>query len=108
MSGGGCERHIQRIFALANLAIRETMMVKEMSTIHAMVAESLGISLIPRLSFANYGACKILPLRPRLYRQIGMIRSTSHIDTPQIAAWESLIRTRLKASKTAPSAVSGK
>ena len=108
MSGGGCERHIQRIFALANVAIRETMMVKEMSTIHAMVAESLGISLIPRLSFADCGACKTLPLRPRLYRQIGMIRSTSHIDTPPIAAWENLIRTRLKASKTPPSTVSVK
>jgi len=108
MSGGGCERHIQRIFGLANLAIRETMTVKEMSTIHAMVAESLGISLIPRLSFANYGACKTLPLRPRLYRQIGMIRSTNHIDTPPIAAWEKLIRVRLKASKTPLSTVSAK
>jgi len=108
MSGGGCERHIQKIFGLANLAIRETMMVKEMSTIHAMVGESLGISLIPRLSFANYGACKTLPLRPRLYRQIGMIRSTNHIDTPPIAAWEELIRVRLKASKTPLSTVSAK
>ncbi len=108
MSGGGCERHIQGIFALANVAIRETMMVKEMSTIHAMVAECLGVSLIPRLSFVNSGACKTLPLRPRLYRQIGMIRSTNHIDTPPIAAWEKLIRARLKASKTPPSTVSGK
>jgi len=91
-----------------NVAIREMMMVKEMSTIHAMVAESLGISLIPRLSFANYRACKTLPLRPRLYRQIGMIRSTSHVDTPPITAWENLIRTRLKASKTPPSTVAVK
>jgi len=108
MSGGGCERHIQRIFALAKIAVRDAMTVKEMSTIHAMVAESLGVSLIPRLSFVNSGACKTLPLRPRLYRQIGMIRSTNHIDTPPIAAWEKLIRARLKAQKAPPSTVSGK
>ncbi len=108
MSGGGCERHIQRIFALGNVAIHETMTVKEMSTIHAMVAESLGVSLIPRLSFVNSGACRSLSLRPRLYRSIGMIWSTNHLDTPPIAAWEKLVRARLKASKNTLSAASGK
>jgi DNA-binding transcriptional LysR family regulator len=108
ISGGGCERHIQRIFALANVAIRETMVVKEMSTIHAMVAESLGVSLIPRLSLLNSGACRSLSLRPRLYRQIGMIRSTNHLDTPPLAAWEKLIRARLKALKTTLSTAPGK
>jgi DNA-binding transcriptional LysR family regulator len=101
MSGGGCERHIQRIFALAKVAIRETMMVKEMSTIHAMVDENLGVSLIPRLSFANSGACRALPLRPRLYRRIGMIRWASQIETPPIVAWQALIRAKLKTSSRA-------
>ena len=100
MSGGGCERHIQRIFASAKVAIRETMLVKEMSTIHAMVAENLGVSLIPRLSWINSGACRALPLRPRLYRQIGMIRPTNHIDTPPVIAWEALIRAKLSCHNT--------
>ena len=100
ISGGGCERHIQRIFASAKVAIRETMLVKEMSTIHAMVAENLGVSLIPRLSWINSGACRALPLRPRLYRQIGMIRPTNHIDTPPVTAWEALIRAKLSCHNT--------
>jgi DNA-binding transcriptional LysR family regulator len=39
MSGGGCERHILRIFASADIAIAEPMKVKQVPTIHAMAAE---------------------------------------------------------------------
>ena len=47
MSGGGCERLISQIFASAGMAIAEPMMIKQMPTIHAMVGENLGVSLIP-------------------------------------------------------------
>ena len=57
------------------------MMVKQMPTIHAMVAEELGVSLIPCLSLAGGRACRALPLKPRLFRHIGMIRSTSYAPT---------------------------
>ena len=60
MSGGCCERHIQRIFALAGIVADGSMTVKEMSTIHAMVAEHLGVSLIPRLSVIPGGACRVI------------------------------------------------
>jgi DNA-binding transcriptional LysR family regulator len=60
MSGGGCERHIQRIFALAGIVADGSMTVKEMSTIHAMVAEHLGVSMIPRLSVIPGGACRVI------------------------------------------------
>jgi DNA-binding transcriptional LysR family regulator len=38
MSGGGCERHILRVLASEGIAIAEPMMVKQMPTIHAVVA----------------------------------------------------------------------
>jgi DNA-binding transcriptional LysR family regulator len=101
MSGGGCERHIQPIFALAGIVAHGSMTVKEMSTIHAMVAEHLGVSLIPRLSVIPGGACRVLPLKPRLFRSIGMIRAAGYTMTPAMAAWDALIRTRLKGSKIA-------
>jgi DNA-binding transcriptional LysR family regulator len=103
MSGGGCERHIQRIFASVGIVVQKSMTVKEMSTIHAMVAQSLGVSLIPRLSVIPGRACRVLPLRPRIFRSIGMIRATGCATTPAIAAWDALIRTRLKQSQTAVS-----
>jgi DNA-binding transcriptional LysR family regulator len=103
MSGGGCERHILRIFASAGIAITEPMMVKQMPTIHAMVAEELGVSLIPRLSFAGGRDCRTLPLKPRLFRHIGMIRSRSYMPIPATEAWLSLVRTRLRKVNKVPS-----
>jgi DNA-binding transcriptional LysR family regulator len=96
MSGGGCERHILRMFASAGVAITQPTLVKQMPTIHAMVAEGLGVSLIPRLSVAGGQACRALPLKPRLFRQIGMIRSTSYAPTHAAEAWLSLVRARVK------------
>ncbi len=96
MSGGGCERHILRIFSSAGIGIAEPMMVKQMPTIHAMVAEELGVSLIPRLSSVGGWASRTLPLKPRLFRHIGMIRSTGYVPIPATEAWLSLVRTRMK------------
>jgi len=96
MSGGGCERHILQMFASARVAITQPMMVKQMPTIHAMVAEELGVSLIPRLSLAGGRACRALPLKPRQFRHIGMIRSTSCAPAHAAEAWLSLVRARMK------------
>jgi len=103
MSGGGCEHHIQRIFGSAGIVITEPMMVKQMPTIHAMVAEGLGVSLIPHLSSAGGLACRALPLKPRLFRHIGMIRSASYVPVPFAEAWLSLVRERMKKAKRLPS-----
>jgi DNA-binding transcriptional LysR family regulator len=99
MSGGGCERHIQRMFFSAGIVVDGAMMVKEMSTIHAMVSERLGVSLIPRLSAIPRRACRLLPLKPRLFRHIGMFHSASSTTSPPVVAWEALVRTRFKRSK---------
>jgi len=103
MSGGGCERHIQRMFVSAGIVVDGAMMVKEMSTIHAMVSERLGVNLIPRLSAIPGRACRFLPLKPRLFRQIGMVRSASSTTSPPLEAWEALLKTRFKRSKIAVS-----
>jgi DNA-binding transcriptional LysR family regulator len=98
MSGGGCEHHILRMFASAGIAITEPMMVKQMPTIQAMVAEKLGVSLIPHLSLAGGRACRTLPLKPRLFRDIGMIRSIRYAPTHATEAWLWLVRARAKGS----------
>jgi DNA-binding transcriptional LysR family regulator len=79
------------------------MMVKEMATIHAMVSERLGVSLIPRLSAIPDRACRSLPLKPRLFRQIGMVRSASSTTSLPVVARESLVKIRFKRSKIAVS-----
>ncbi len=98
MSGGGCERHIQRIFASAGIRIAEPLTVKQMPTIQAMVAEGLGVSLVPRLSVSSARGCRALALKPRLFRKIGMVRSVSSPSTPALEAWLSLARISLKQS----------
>jgi DNA-binding transcriptional LysR family regulator len=103
MSGGGCERHILRILASTGIAIANPMMVKQIPTIHAMVAEELGVSLIPQLSFSDGWACRTLPLKPRLFRHIGMIRSTSYVPIPASEACLSLVRTRVQQANKVPS-----
>jgi DNA-binding transcriptional LysR family regulator len=100
MSGGGCELDILRMFASAGVALTQPMMVKQMPTILAMVAEELGVSLIPRLSLASGWACRALPLKPRQFRHIGMIRSTGYAPTHAAEAWLSLVRARMKRANT--------
>ena len=98
MSGGGCERHIQRIFAAAGITLAAPLMVKQMPTIHAMVAEQLGVSLVPQLAIGNARGCRALRLRPRLFRKIGMIRASHAPLTPALGAWALLVRAGLKRS----------
>ena len=106
MSGGGCERHVQRIFDSAGIAIAEPLTVKQMPTIQAMVAQDLGVSLVPRLSVSSARGCRALALKPRLFRKIGMVRSVGSPSTPALEAWLSLARIGLKPSATLANEVS--
>jgi DNA-binding transcriptional LysR family regulator len=93
MSGGGCELHIQRIFAAAHIALPDPLTVKQLPTIQAMVADKLGVSLVPSLSVMNtHRGSRALHLKPRLFRRIGMLRATGSISTPALEAWLSLAR----------------
>ena len=96
MSGGGCEAHIQRIFAAAGQTIADAQMVKQMPTIQAMVGEELGVSLVPSLAVGKaYAGTRALRLRPRLFRRIGMLRAHGAVSTPAVEAWMELVRARL-------------
>jgi DNA-binding transcriptional LysR family regulator len=97
MSGGGCETHILRIFSAARIEIPEHLTVKQLPTIQAMVAEKLGVSLVPSLSVKNmHPGSRALRLKPRLFRRIGMLRPIGGAFTPALEAWVALARGRLK------------
>jgi DNA-binding transcriptional LysR family regulator len=102
MSGGGCEQHIQRIFSSARIRIAEHLMVKQLPTIQAMVAADLGVSLVPSLSLGDLRGCRTLVLKPRLFRRIGMLRSSASASTPALEAWMSLTKANLKQSAILP------
>ena len=96
MPGGGCEQPIQRIFSSARIAIAEQLTVKQMPTIQAMVAQKLGVSLIPSLSARTVRGCRALNLKPRLFRKIGMLRPVTFVPTAAQEAWITLLKARLK------------
>lgn len=99
MSGGGCETHIQRMFSAARIEIPDRLTVKQLPTIQAMVAEKLGVSLVPSLSVKNrHAGSRALRLRPRLFRQIGMLRPLGGACSPALEAWVPLARGHLKRS----------
>jgi DNA-binding transcriptional LysR family regulator len=102
MSGGGCETHIQRIFSAAGIRIPHYLAVKQLPTIQAMVAAELGVSLVPSLSIGNMQrGSRALCLKPRLFRQIGMLRATAGASTPALEAWVKLTRRQLKGPSVA-------
>jgi DNA-binding transcriptional LysR family regulator len=73
LSRGGCERLILDTFALAGHAPRVAFEVHEVSTIVAMVAEGLGVSLVPELSaVAVPPRVALRPLSPPVERRLGL------------------------------------
>ena len=97
MSGGGCETHIHRIFSEAGIAIPDHLAVKQLPTIQAMVAEGLGVSVVPSLSVRNpHRGSRALRLKPRLFRKIGMLRPPGFAATPALLAWSDLMKTYLQ------------
>jgi DNA-binding transcriptional LysR family regulator len=73
LSRGGCERLILEAFAAAGLAPRVAFEVQEASTIVAMAAEGLGVSVVPQLAAAAAPPGVVLrPLVPRLDRELAL------------------------------------
>src|SRR5260370_31977832 len=64
-------------------------------TIQAMVAQSLGVSLVPSLSVKNLRGCRAIPLKPRAFRRIGMLSSCVLVSTSAIDMWRKLVRSRI-------------
>jgi DNA-binding transcriptional LysR family regulator len=73
LSRGGCERLILDTFRAAGHAPQVAFEVHEVSTIVAMVAEGLGVGLVPELSAVGAPSRVALrPLSPRVERRLGL------------------------------------
>src|SRR5215217_4063619 len=73
LSRGGCERLILDAFTAAGHAPQIAFEVHEVSTIVAMVAEGLGVGLVPELSAVGAPSRVALrPLSPRVERRLGL------------------------------------
>jgi DNA-binding transcriptional LysR family regulator len=73
LSSGGCERLILEAFAAAGHEPRVAFEVHEVATILAMVAEGLGVSVVPELSaVAVPQRVALRPLAPAAERRLGL------------------------------------
>jgi DNA-binding transcriptional LysR family regulator len=88
LSGGGCEQRIRELFRDRGLDLPSHQNVKQVSTIQAMVAEGLGVSIVPRLALnAPPKGLRALSLKPRRFRRIGMLLQREGPQKPSVKAW---------------------
>jgi DNA-binding transcriptional LysR family regulator len=92
LSGGGCEDHILHLFHQARVALPDHLVVRQMDTIHAMVAEELGVSVVPSLALARRPKnVRVLKLSPRRFRTIGLLLPPKLIRSPALERWVDLV-----------------
>ncbi len=93
LSGGGCEDHIRQLFRDAGLGLPLHREVKQVNTVLAMVAEGLGVTIVPRLSIHNSPpGVRASRLRPRRFRTIGFLLRNDGPHAPTLRAWMALIQ----------------
>jgi DNA-binding transcriptional LysR family regulator len=96
MSEGGCEPMIRKLFAESNLEIRDVFNVREMTTLKAMVAEGIGVSIIPSLAVQQITkGVRAVSLVPKKFREVGLILKRPDSLSPSVRAWISLVAERL-------------
>jgi DNA-binding transcriptional LysR family regulator len=89
-SGGSCERPIHDLFRQANIRLRPTHHVRELSTLFAMVRSKMGITIVPSLVNSIIGDGLVLvPLRPTHQRRLVL---TGPADNPWHPAVTALTR----------------
>jgi DNA-binding transcriptional LysR family regulator len=101
-SGGSCERPIQELFRDANIRLRPTHHVRELSTLFAMVRSHMGITIVPSLvsSIIDDGLV-LVALHPTHQRRLILTGAT---DTPWHPALTALIASIARhGGDTAPS-----
>ena len=95
LSGGGCEDHIYRLFDEAHVPLSNHLLVRQMDTLQAMVAEGLGVSLVPSLTLTRKPKnIRAIPLVPRRYRTIGILLATDTVPSPALNRWLDLVRAK--------------
>lgn len=98
LSGGGCEDHIRRLFDQDHLPLPDHVLVRQMDTLQAMVAERLGVSVIPSLCLRQRPRrTHVLRLSPRRYRSIGLLLPPESTPTPALARWIALAQRQFPA-----------
>jgi DNA-binding transcriptional LysR family regulator len=95
LSGGGCEDHIYRLFAETGVSLTDHLLVRQMDTLQAMVAEGLGVSLVPSLTLTRKPKdIRAMHLVPRRFRTIGILLATDTLPSPALDRWLDLVRAK--------------
>jgi DNA-binding transcriptional LysR family regulator len=95
LSGGGCEDHIYRLFEEAQVPLSNHLLVRQMDTLQAMVAEGLGVSLVPSLTLIRKPRnIRAIRLVPRQYRTVGILLPTDAVPSLALSRWLDLVRTK--------------
>jgi len=95
LSGGGCEDHIYRLFSEAQVQLPNHLLVRQMDTLQAMVAEGLGVSLVPSLTLTRKPKeIRAVRLVPRRYRTIGILLAADKAPSPALNRWLDLVRAK--------------
>jgi DNA-binding transcriptional LysR family regulator len=98
MPGGGCETYICDLFRDAGVRLQTAISVKEMSTIHAMVAQRLGVSILPSLAVQKaYSGLRAVPLSPRQPRRFGQLLARDASYSPALKAWSAIVHNAFRA-----------
>lgn len=92
-SGGSCERPIQELFRDANIRLRPTHHVRELSTLFAMVRSKMGITIVPSLVRSIIADDLVLvALRPTRQRRLVLTGATDTPWHPALTALANSIR----------------
>jgi len=102
--GGGCETYIRDLFGNAKLSLETSITVKEMSTIHAMVAQRLGVGILPSLAVQKCRGIRAVPLSPRQPRRFGELLPHDRSPSPALKAWSAIVHHAFKTRRN-PTAI---
>ncbi|WP_083506773.1 LysR family transcriptional regulator [Leucobacter sp. G161] len=102
VSSGGCETHVQSIFAAAGIPLEVRHRVRETSTLLAMVEQGFGVSIVPTLGRGMLPSnLRMRPLVERRARRLVLALPDNRDPHPVGAALLSHTRSRRAASKQA-------
>jgi DNA-binding transcriptional LysR family regulator len=93
LSGGGCETQIRQLFHKSGVELPSHVTVKQIPTIQAMVAQGLGVSIVPALALEGRPKkTRTLSLSPRTYRHLGMFFDRKCVLTAATKQWLTLVK----------------